>query len=121
MVSPVSRNSCSLHLHLQASAQYAISVRQTLVLPCNSMEFRRHLDHGDTVGACPSGAETERLIRIGSGGSSSSENASPARTDLSVAAKPRYFSIARGAADPPSSFRPSGDSNFNLLIRSQML
>jgi hypothetical protein len=27
---------------------------QTLVLPCNSMEFRRHIDHGDSVGACPS-------------------------------------------------------------------
>ena len=25
----------------------------TLNLPCNSMEYRRHLDHGDTVGACP--------------------------------------------------------------------
>jgi N-acetylneuraminic acid mutarotase len=29
---------------------------QTLVLPCNSMEFRRHIDHGDSAGACPSGA-----------------------------------------------------------------
>src|SRR4029077_3400353 len=28
---------------------------QTLVLPCNSMDYRRHLDHGDTIGACPSG------------------------------------------------------------------
>jgi N-acetylneuraminic acid mutarotase len=26
---------------------------QTLVLPCNSMEFRRHIDHGDSGGACP--------------------------------------------------------------------
>jgi hypothetical protein len=26
---------------------------QTLTLPCNSMEYRRHLDHGDTLGACP--------------------------------------------------------------------
>jgi hypothetical protein len=26
---------------------------QTLMLPCNSMEYRRHLDHGDSVGACP--------------------------------------------------------------------
>jgi hypothetical protein len=26
---------------------------QTLVLPCNSMEYRRHLDHGDIIGECP--------------------------------------------------------------------
>jgi hypothetical protein len=26
----------------------------TITLPCNSMEYRRHLDHGDSVGACPS-------------------------------------------------------------------
>ena len=26
---------------------------QTLVLPCNSMEYHRHLDHGDSIGACP--------------------------------------------------------------------
>ena len=25
----------------------------TLTLPCNSMELQRHLDHGDTIGACP--------------------------------------------------------------------
>ena len=27
----------------------------TITLPCNSMEYRRHLDHGDSVGASPSG------------------------------------------------------------------
>jgi len=26
---------------------------QTLVLTCDSLDFQRHLDHGDTVGACP--------------------------------------------------------------------
>jgi hypothetical protein len=26
----------------------------TIDLPCNSMEYRRHLDHGDTIGACSS-------------------------------------------------------------------
>ena len=26
----------------------------TLTLPCNSMEYRRHLDHGDTLGPCKS-------------------------------------------------------------------
>ena len=26
----------------------------TITLPCNSLEYRRHLDHGDTPGACPS-------------------------------------------------------------------
>jgi hypothetical protein len=25
----------------------------TLTFPCNSLEHRRHLDHGDTMGACP--------------------------------------------------------------------
>ena len=25
----------------------------TLVLPCNGLEYRRHLDHGDTLGPCP--------------------------------------------------------------------
>ncbi len=25
----------------------------TLILPCNSLEFQRHMDHGDAVGACP--------------------------------------------------------------------
>ena len=25
----------------------------SLTLPCNSLEYRRHLDHGDTPGACP--------------------------------------------------------------------
>jgi hypothetical protein len=28
---------------------------KTLVLPCSSMEYHRHLDHGDSVGACPNG------------------------------------------------------------------
>ena len=25
---------------------------QTLTYPCNSLEYRRHLDHGDPMGAC---------------------------------------------------------------------
>ena len=25
----------------------------TLIVPCSSLEYRRHLDHGDPVGACP--------------------------------------------------------------------
>ncbi len=25
---------------------------QTLSFPCNSLDYRRHLDHGDTMGAC---------------------------------------------------------------------
>ena len=25
---------------------------QTLSFPCNSLEYRRHLDHGDGMGAC---------------------------------------------------------------------
>lgn len=33
---------------------------QTLVLACNSLEFRRHKDHGDPDGPCPSqGARRE--------------------------------------------------------------
>jgi hypothetical protein len=27
--------------------------RQTLILPCQSLSYRRHVDHGDTAGACP--------------------------------------------------------------------
>ena len=30
--------------------------RATLVLSCNGLEYRRHIDHGDTVGPCPSQA-----------------------------------------------------------------
>jgi hypothetical protein len=26
---------------------------QTLNFPCNSLEYRRHLDHGDAMGDCP--------------------------------------------------------------------
>lgn len=26
--------------------------RQTLTLTCNSLDYRRHIDHGDTIGAC---------------------------------------------------------------------
>jgi large repetitive protein len=32
---------------------------QTLVVPCGSKDYRRHLDHGDTIGACPSGGGRE--------------------------------------------------------------
>jgi hypothetical protein len=27
---------------------------QTIELPCNSTDYLRHLDHGDTIGPCPS-------------------------------------------------------------------
>ena len=30
---------------------------QTLTLPCNSLDYRRHLDHGDTLGTCQSASE----------------------------------------------------------------
>jgi CSLREA domain-containing protein len=34
---------------------------QTLVLPCNSFDYRRHLDHGDPPNACPpTGAKGDR-------------------------------------------------------------
>ena len=38
---------------------------QTITLPCSSMDYRRHLDHGDSIGACPpakkTSAQTESL------------------------------------------------------------
>lgn len=27
--------------------------RQSLTFACNSLDYRRHLDHGDTMGECP--------------------------------------------------------------------
>ncbi len=36
--------------------------QQTLMLPCNSLEFQRHIDHGDTMGACPPPPEPTKNV-----------------------------------------------------------
>ena len=37
----------------QASCQVCHKRTQTLTFPCASLDYRRHLDHGDAMGACP--------------------------------------------------------------------
>jgi hypothetical protein len=36
----------------QASCTVCHKRRDTLTFPCASLDYRRHLDHGDTMGAC---------------------------------------------------------------------
>jgi hypothetical protein len=48
--------STSSHLIAQGPPQFCTVChkgRQNLDLPCNSQAFRRHQDHGDTPGPCP--------------------------------------------------------------------
>ena len=50
-----SQNNVSVLLRNCATDQCTVCHKHTttLTLPCNSIEYRRHLDHGDSAGVCP--------------------------------------------------------------------